>query len=92
MAKNDVNDMYLAAALIAYGGKLLKIDRSDSNRQRFIFAQDNFVVWHVANGEVVKKHATLEEVIVMHLGKTLCYPPTYPSTLREVKSVIHQGQ
>lgn len=88
---NSINDMYLVAALIAYGGKLEKIDRTDKDRQKFFFSTQKFNVrYQDETGQIQSRTVTLEEAITLYSSKQLWLPPTYASFLKDVKSTIHQ--
>lgn len=89
---NSVNNMYLAAAIISYGGKLEKIDRTDKSRQKFVFSSETVTIRCVGkDNEIIQKTACLEEVLTMYSSKQLWFPPTYPDCIRDIKSAIHQA-
>jgi hypothetical protein len=83
-------DMYLAAALLSYGAKLISVDRKDKRRQKFYFENSVSHIWSF-NGTDVKKipNPTLEEVECEYLGKTLMFQPNYTDSIRSIKSAIH---
>ena len=35
--EKPIGDMYLAAALVSYGGTLVRIDKADNRHQKFVF-------------------------------------------------------
>ena len=90
-------DMYLAATLLAYGAEISKVDQSDTFRQKFYFSGLSSSGQHLVE-EVYK----LEGITVLRIetpdfdtienlftcGK-LMFPPTYPESLRRIKTRIH---
>lgn len=90
--KKLISDMYLAAAILSYGGELISINRDDPKRQKFNFADGVEYIWVLDQNNVAKlMNPTLEEVEVKFFAKTLVFPPCYPDELRRIKSAIHSG-
>lgn len=85
-----INDMYLAAAVLSYGGKMGMIDRTDKKRQKFVFNANKFTVWYLESGKIDKKEVDLDQLTALYLSKQLMLPCTYIEALRNIKSAIHQ--
>lgn len=90
MENNEISDMYLAAAFLAYDVELLSIDRSDTHRQRFCFTDKIDHIW-IKSGELVIKvnEPTIDDVKTKFTAKLLLFPPSYPDAIRRIKSAIH---
>lgn len=83
-------DMYLAAALIAYGSDFDEIDRTDKNRYKFIFSKEVDYIWVLDQNNVIKMvNPTLDEVEAKFYSAHLIFPTNYPDALRRIKSAIH---
>jgi len=90
-------DMYLAATLLAYGAEISKVDQSDPYRQKFYFSGIGS-----SGHPLVKEVYKLDGITVLRIetpdfdtienlftcGK-LMFPPTYPESLRRIKTRIH---
>jgi hypothetical protein len=88
--KKLISDMYLAAAVLAYGGNLISINRDDPKRQKFDFDEGIEYIWVLDQNNVAKLvNPSLAELEVKFLAKTLVFPPGYPDELRRIKSAIH---
>jgi hypothetical protein len=89
---NEISDMYLAAAFLAYGVELISIDRSNKQRQRFCFSNEIDHIW-ILDGELVVKrnNPSVEEVKTKYTARTLLFPPSYPDAVRRIKSDIHSS-
>ena len=88
----SISDMYLAAALISYGAKMVRVDTSNKNRQKFVFKDDVESVWIINEDidEVERIYSpTIERIKIWFTDKTLFFPPTYPDSVRRIKSTIH---
>lgn len=88
-----IGDMYLAAALLAFGGSLIKIDRDDPKRQKFYFDSDGITTIFVVSGNAVLRvvSPTIEDIENYFISQKLIYPPNYPDALRRIKAAIHAG-
>jgi len=86
-----VSDMYLAAALLAYGAELDHVDKSDKRRQKFVFTgQIDKVLIYTDNGfYLIIEEPTFAEVKAKYESKRLYFPPSYPDAVRSIKSSIH---
>jgi len=89
--KTEITDMYLAAALMAYGAELDKIDKSDKRRQKFIFIGkiDKILVYTDNGFYLVMEEPSFADVKAKYEAKRLFFPPSYPDAVRSVKSSIH---
>jgi len=84
------NDLYLSSALLAYGAKLSRIDRSNPRRQKFIFDPKLESVWiKTGNTVTLLVEPTLSDVEAHFISETLMFPPTYPNEVKRIKSAIH---
>lgn len=88
-----IGDMYLAAALLAYGADLLRIDKSDKRHQKFVFTEGSVrSVWTDAGITHMKVSSpSIKDVETFYVAKKLVFPPSYPDTIRSIKSAIHSG-
>ena len=89
--EKQIGDMYLAAALVSYGSTLIRIDKGDRKHQKFVF-EDNTVseIW-VESGHIHLRVVTpvIKEIENYFFSKKLVFPPSYPDTIRSIKSAIH---
>lgn len=90
MNEKQITDMYLAAALRAYGFTLVRVDKSNYRRQRFFFTGTTDEVYTL-NGVVPLRCAepTLDDVEMWYLAGKLMFPPNYPDSIKAIKSAIH---
>jgi len=87
-----VGDMYLAAALLAYGAKLKQVDRGDVKRQKFIFVDVKVPSIVISNSDVevtTIKNPSLDDIETYFIARRLWLPPSYPDSVRNIKSAIH---
>lgn len=92
VGEKQVGDMYLAAAFLAYGASLKRVDRGDVKRQKFVFGQATLPSIIISDDDVQVKTqclATLEDVETFFISKRLWLPPSYPDAVRGIKSAIH---
>jgi hypothetical protein len=88
----SISDMYFAAALLAYGTSFGGVDKQDPKRQQFMF--DDVVPFALIFGEdgvsVIRINTpTIHQMELYYTSRTLWFPPTYPDSLRSIKSIIH---
>ena len=87
-----ISDMYFAAALIAYGIEYEKADVvCDNGRKQvfFSFPEKGMTVYRLDNGEVCKVELDIESCYNSFQSRKLMFPPDYPNSIRNVKSVIY---
>jgi len=85
-----ISDMYLAAALVAYGCEVDSIDKTDDKRYKFIFSSNVEYIWVLDQNNVAKiVNPTLDEVEAKFYSSRLMFPVNYPDALRRIKSSIH---
>lgn len=85
-----ISDMYLAAALLSYGADLVEIDKEQSYRQKFCFTDRLDFVYIMDGGEILKVDSpSIESVETFAVAKKLVFLPSYPDSLRSIKSAIH---
>jgi hypothetical protein len=90
MKEKQIGDMYLAAALLAYGAEISCVDRSNPKRLKFSFIGDVEEIY-IYKSVVPTRIAspTLDDIELNYANKTLMFPPDYPDSIRRIKSVIH---
>lgn len=88
-----IGDMYLAAALLAYGAYLKYVDHSDPKHKRFCFSREQIEQIYTLEGIIVlrKENPTLEDVETAYVARKLVFPPIYPDSIRRIKSAIHSS-
>lgn len=91
--EKSVGDMYLAAAFLSYGVSLIRIEKKEPRRQKFIFSGCPNRVF-VKEGGMVKtlEAVSLDELETLFIGETLMLPPSYPDSVRRMKASIHSGE
>ena len=91
MNNRKISDMYLAAALLSYGADLDEIDRGDSKRQKFCFQEDSIDYIFTLDGNVPvrRQSPTIDEIETLFVSKKLLFLPSYPDSIRGIKSLIH---
>lgn len=90
--EKPIGDMYLAAAFLSYDIPLIRIERKDARRQKFIFSGSPRRVFIEEGGVVMLlENPTLEEIETKFIAKTLMFPPSYPDSIRRIKASIHSG-
>ena len=89
--EKSIVDMYLAAALLAYGSDIVRVDRADKKRQRFVFREKEVqkILVNDGSGYSEVNSPTIGEIEMYFLSRKLAYPPSYPDAIRSIKSVIH---
>jgi len=89
----EVTDMYLVAALIAYGADYVGVDRADRRNQKFLFSNPLNGIPKIHT----YKHGVLNEIELPDFEAfknaydttSLLYPTNYAEVLRRVKGIIH---
>jgi len=85
----ELTDMYLIAALLAYGFQYSRVDRLNRNRQKFCFPTNKkFPVYTMNDGIIGSVMLNVEEIEEEYTLHSLMFPPNYPDTLRSVKYAI----
>lgn len=88
--EKSISDMYLAAAFLSYGARLVRIDKSDLRRQKFCFSGQISRIFVIEEDEVKQvKTPTLGDVEMAFINKTLMFPHNYPGSIGAIKSAIH---
>lgn len=84
------NDLYLIAALVAYGFEPEKIDDKDRSRQRYLFSADQIKKVYTIQPDGRSRWDMLDVIAVekAYSSEHLLFPPTYPHILRTVKYSI----
>ena len=89
MDKKEFTDMYLIAALLAYGFDLVASDKENPNRQKFSFSNSECLIYiKDMNGEIQRQYSTLDEMETLFLSKRLLLPGSYPDILKGLKQDI----
>jgi hypothetical protein len=91
----ETSDMYLGAALLAYGADYRGVDKKDKQRQKFLFSNDlkiSFIYVYNATENEVELHAEpkFSDVCNFFDSFRLLYPPNYPQALKKLKTIIHK--
>jgi hypothetical protein len=90
--EKPIGDMYLAAAFLSYDIPLIRIERKDARRQKFIFSGSPRRIYIEQTGLVLAiENPTLEDIETRFIAKTLMFPPSYPDSIRRIKASIHSG-
>jgi len=85
----ELTDMYLIAALLAYGFQYSNVDRTNRNRQKFCFsATKKAPIYNMRDGIIGSVMLNVEEIEDEYTLRSLMFPPNYPDTLRSVKYAI----
>ena len=85
-----VSDLYLIAVLSAYGIRALRIDRSNPNRQQFIFDGELTTSVHVLeNGKTIVRDLTVDQIETYFLVDSLWFPGNYTKALKDIRATIH---
>lgn len=90
--EKQIGDMYLAAALSAYGAEISSIDRTNPKRLKFGFIggiKEIFIYKSVVPTRI--ESPSLEDVEIHYANETLMFPPDYPDAIRRIKTLIHSG-
>ena len=84
------NDMYLIAALVAYGFETEEIDDSNKSRQKYKFSSDQVrkVFTLQPDGRSRWDMLDVNATEKAYSSERLLFPPNYPHTLRTVKYSI----
>ena len=88
-----ITDMYLAAALHAYGFTLVRVDKTNYRRQQFYFSGGVPEVYRL-DGLVPLRAVKpeLDDVEMWYIAGKLMFPPNYPDSIKRIKSAIHSGK
>ena len=90
MEKRCIGDLYLAAALLAYGAELESIDRSDKSRQKFIFSKPPREIYYMDGIMPIRVETPTFEVIeIKYVNRVLWYPPDFIGAIRRAKDAIY---
>jgi len=85
-----ISDLYLISALVSYGLRPLRVDRTNPRRQKFIFDNDKEISVYVFSDDVLMpKSMVVEEIETYFLSDRLYFPGNYTKTLREIRANIH---
>lgn len=85
-----LSDMYLVSALVAYGIRPVRIDRSNPRRQKFIFNLDVDVPVFVGNSDRCELSTlNVDEIETHYMVRSLFLPPNYVDALREIRATVH---
>ena len=87
--------MYIAAAIMSYGGVNIKVDASNPNQQRFMFRDNNLLRIVVSDSDIILKtldNVPIEDAVMYFTSARLWFPPSYAQCLRNIKSAIHTNK
>lgn len=84
-------DMYLAALLISYGSRIVKVDKTDPKKQFFHFDKLPMRVFVVSDEgtPTATVFSDLLDLQSQFLSRRIFFPPTFIDCLRSVKSHIY---
>ncbi len=84
------NDMYVIAALIAYGFEQSGVDDKDKNRQKYLFSTEEKQKVYTIQPDGRSRWDLLDALAVekAYSNERLLFPPNYPHVLRTVKYQI----
>lgn len=88
----QTSNMYLAAALVAYGGEILAVDHSNINRQIFKFKSLPDKVWVISGNPptIVQQNVqSVNDVKVLMTNEKLMFPPNFVNAVIAVKSHLY---
>ena len=90
----EIQDMYLAALLLAYGFDYRGVDKSDQKRQRFLFNDGRKFVWTIYGDDLDPKTESynIDNVIAGYIAQEVLFPANYPEALKRIKYVIHSEE
>jgi hypothetical protein len=87
-----INELYLAATLLAYGATLEDIDHTDPRRKRFTFSMEGEVkeIWVLSGNSILRvENPDFEMINTKFAAGTLVFPPNFVDSIRKIKSVIY---
>lgn len=86
-------NIYLAAALLAYNFHYYGVDRSDSRHQKFMFSDAVTATIYVKGSDGVQAlpGSSIKDAEQFFVAESLLFPPTYPEAMRRVKYILHAG-
>ena len=93
MNEKQITDMYLASALHAYGFTLTRVDKSNYKRQKFYFSGEVNEVYTL-DGVVPLRRVdpSIDDIEMWYIARKLIFPPSYPDSIKSIKSAIHSGR
>ncbi|MHA1940994.1 MAG: hypothetical protein ACW97P_04630 [Candidatus Hodarchaeales archaeon] len=85
------SEMYLAAALLAYGADLEEVDKSDPNHKKFSFGGNIAQIFVLDSASMVLRieSPSFEDVKVKFVSQKLLFPASYVDSIRRIKAVIY---
>lgn len=86
--EKEFTDMYLVAALLAYGFDLVSSNRKNANRQKFLFKNEVKSIYVIIDQEAVTEYGNLDDVEIYYLSKRLLFPGSYTDILKGLKQDI----
>jgi len=87
----SINELYLAAALLAYGATLEDIDRTNLRRQKFLFSDSPVKeIWILAGHSILRiENPDIETIKTKFTAGVLVFPPNFVDSVRKIKSAIY---
>lgn len=90
MEKRYIGDLMLAAALLAYGATYEGLDKTNTNRQRFIFTSPPPEIYCTEGIMPIRiENPTFEIFETKYVSNKLWFPPTYVGAVRRAKDAIY---
>lgn len=82
-------DIYLIAALLAYGFEYSSTDDENPKRQKFLFNNKACLVYSILpDGEIIQEMEDLLSIEKLYSSRRLLFPATYPDVLKDLKQKI----
>jgi hypothetical protein len=87
----EIDNIYLVAALMAYGADYVGVDRADKRMQRFHFGKLEIEKIFVLEKDnvVIVDSPTYEFIKEAYENSMLFLPPTYIRMLKRVKGILY---
>lgn len=86
----EIQDMYLAALLLAYGFEYNGVDKSDPRRQKFYFNDGEHSVFVVDDENASSEYMFIRDVEKAYIEKVILFPSDYAEALKKIKYIIHK--
>jgi hypothetical protein len=90
MEKRYIGDLMLAAALLSYGAAYEGLDKSNPNRQKFIFTSPPKEIYCMEGIMPVRiENPTFDTFETKYVSNVLWFPPNYVGAVRRAKDAIY---
>ena len=90
MNKKYIGDLFLAAAYLSYGAELDSIDKTNPDRQKFVFTKPPKEIYCMEGITPVRiVDPTFELIEMKYVSNSLMFPPGFISAIRRAKDAIY---